>query len=244
MRVFRILSVSIAALAAAALVACSGAPGPAKTAPSSGSVSTPHSWQTLDGYAATARGPVDVYAVPDAATPTAQLGAHTSFGSPTTMLVLAVKDEWLKVSLPARPNGANGYVKTDSVTLTRFAHRIDVDLEARRLRVGDASGHTVIDTGVAIGSQQNPTPTGAFFVTDVIDTTNDGGAYGPFALGLSAHSNTLSEFAGGDGAIGIHGTNQPGSIGRAVSHGCVRVPNDVVTRLAHLVALGTPVTIH
>jgi lipoprotein-anchoring transpeptidase ErfK/SrfK len=54
----------------------------------------------------------------------------------------------------------------------------------------------------------------------------------------------LSEFAGGDGQIGIHGTNVPASIGEAVSHGCVRVPNDVITTLATTVPVGTPVTIH
>ena len=82
------------------------------------------------------------------------------------------------------------------------------------------------------------------YVTDVLDTGNDGGAYGPFALGLSAHSETLSEFGGGDGQVGIHGTNDPSSIGNNVSHGCVRVPNDIVSQLAAIVPLGTPVTIH
>ena len=59
----------------------------------------------------------------------------------------------------------------------------------------------------------------------------------------SAHSFTLSEFGGGDGQIGIHGTNQPDSIGTSASHGCVRVPNEVITALAGNIPLGTPVTI-
>jgi lipoprotein-anchoring transpeptidase ErfK/SrfK len=79
-------------------------------------------------------------------------------------------------------------------------------------------------------------------VTDKLATGEDG-AYGPFALGLSAHSDVLTEFAGGDGQVGIHGTNDPATIGQAVSHGCVRVTNDVITRLEALVSLGTPVTI-
>lgn len=79
-------------------------------------------------------------------------------------------------------------------------------------------------------------------MTDLLDTP-DGGAYGPFAIGLSAHSETISEFAGSDGQIGLHGTSDPGSIGQAVSHGCVRVPNDVIARLASDLSLGTPVTI-
>lgn len=41
----------------------------------------------------------------------------------------------------------------------------------------------------------------------------------------------------------MHGTADPSSIGQAVSHGCVRVPNDVITQLATSVPLGTPVAI-
>jgi hypothetical protein len=203
--------------------------------------------RAIDGLVATARGALPVYASEDASTPTATLPDKTFFGSPTTVDVLewqGAGGSWLRVPLPTRPNGSTGFVHASDVTLSRFDHRVDVDINARRLRVGDGNGSIVLDTPVAVGSAENPTPTGAFFVTDVIDTTDDGGAYGPFALGLSAHSNTLTEFAGGDGAIGIHGTNDPSSIGNAVSHGCVRVPNDVVVQLAQMLSPGTPVTIH
>jgi hypothetical protein len=80
-------------------------------------------------------------------------------------------------------------------------------------------------------------------VTDKLDTGDDGGAYGPYALGLSAHSDTLSEFGGGNGQIGLHGTNDPATLGDAVSHGCVRLPNDVIAELAYELPLGTPVEI-
>ena len=63
-----------------------------------------------------------------------------------------------------------------------------------------------------------------------------------FAIGLSGHSNTLSEFNGGDGQIAIHGTDDEGTIGQDVSHGCVRVSNDIILKLAKL-PLGTPVVI-
>lgn len=45
------------------------------------------------------------------------------------------------------------------------------------------------------------------------------------------------------GACEIHGTNQPETIGRDVSHGCIRVHNDVIRGLARLLPLGTPVEI-
>ena len=102
---------------------------------------------------------------------------------------------------------------------------------------------TVLEAPVAIGSDQNPTPAGSYFVTDLVDTGAPNGAYGPFAFGLSGHSETLSEFGGGDGQLGIHGTDDPSSIGRSVSHGCVRLPNETIVQLIDLVPLGTPVTV-
>jgi lipoprotein-anchoring transpeptidase ErfK/SrfK len=44
--------------------------------------------------------------------------------------------------------------------------------------------------------------------------------------------------------IGIHGTNDPGSIGRAVSHGCIRLANWDVVRLATKIKAGDNVSIH
>jgi lipoprotein-anchoring transpeptidase ErfK/SrfK len=47
----------------------------------------------------------------------------------------------------------------------------------------------------------------------------------------------------GGGVVDIHGTSLPWLLGRAVSHGCVRVSNATALRLAALVPLGTPVEI-
>ena len=43
---------------------------------------------------------------------------------------------------------------------------------------------------------------------------------------------------------GIHGTNDPSSIGHAVSHGCIRMQNRDVEELASIVPIGTEVVIH
>jgi lipoprotein-anchoring transpeptidase ErfK/SrfK len=69
------------------------------------------------------------------------------------------------------------------------------------------------------------------------------GAYGPFIFGLGWFSDSYAVFNGGDAQIGIHGQDEPWSLGWPVSHGCVRLSNDVITRLAGLLPLGTPVTI-
>jgi lipoprotein-anchoring transpeptidase ErfK/SrfK len=117
-----------------------------------------------------------------------------------------------------------------------------VDLSDRTLsyRVG---GSEVLSSEVGVGSSRNPTPTGRFFVTDSVTMADPDSPWGPHALGLSARSDTITEYNGGDGIIGIHGTNSPWSIGQASSMGCVRVPNDVITTLHQMVVLGTPVEI-
>jgi lipoprotein-anchoring transpeptidase ErfK/SrfK len=53
----------------------------------------------------------------------------------------------------------------------------------------------------------------------------------------------LRHFAGGPGQLGLHGTNDPSSIGHSVTHGCIRVPNRVITDLARRLPLGTPLVV-
>jgi lipoprotein-anchoring transpeptidase ErfK/SrfK len=177
-----------------------------------------------------------------AASVVAELPAQTEFGSPRALLVVDRQPGWVRVQLPVRPNGSTGWVPEDAVDLVAGDHRVEVDLAARRLTVFDGD-EVLLETAVAVGAPDAPTPTGTFALIDRLQSPDPAGAYGPFALGLSAHSDTFSEFAGGDGQIGIHGTDDPSSIGQPVSHGCVRVPNDVVTLLATVLPLGTPVTI-
>ena len=51
-------------------------------------------------------------------------------------------------------------------------------------------------------------------------------------------------FGGGDGRLGLHGTDQPATLGSDVTNGCIRVHNEAITQLAAAVPLGTPLTIH
>ncbi len=82
-----------------------------------------------------------------------------------------------------------------------------------------------------------------FYLTELLSQPDLDGGYGPFAVGLSAFSPTLSGFAGGPGQLGLHGTDQPHLVGTDVSHGCLRVTNPVIVHLAHVLPLGTPVEI-
>ncbi len=185
---------------------------------------------------------LQVLAEPNSTVTLALLSERTDFGSARVLLVEQVIDGWVEVELPIRPNETSGWVRADDVTLEEIDALVEVDLDARTITTW-IDGDVVLETSVAIGSPANPTPTGTFFVTDKIETVDAASAYGPYALGLSAHSDTLTEFAGGDGQIGIHGTNAPDSIGEAVSHGCVRLPNELISVLATTLPLGTPVII-
>lgn len=176
------------------------------------------------------------------AAPTLELPATTGFGSARALLVLQEQADWVQVALPERPNGSTGWVPRRLVELQEVDEVIEIDLSARTLTLFD-DGVAVMTTPVAVGTKDAPTPIGAFYVVDKLATGNPDDVYGPFAFGLSAHSDVLTEFAGGDGQVGIHGTNDPGSIGQAVSHGCIRVPNEVAQVLNDRIHLGTPVTI-
>ncbi len=185
---------------------------------------------------------LEVVASPGSAEVVASLTDRTEFGSARVLMVEEVDGAWIRVQVPVRPNGTSGWVRSSDVSVEEIDARVEIDLATRTITTW-LDGEVLVETSIAVGSDENPTPTGTFFITDKVDTTDDDGAYGPFALGLSAHSDTLSEFGGGDGQIGIHGTNAPASIGQAVSHGCVRLPNELIEVLATQLPLGTPVIV-
>ena len=147
-----------------------------------------------------------------------------------------------RVQVPLRPNGVTGWVAARAVAVARVRTRIDVELSARRLRLFRA-GREVLHATIAIGSAATPTPTGRYYVNQRLVPSNPRGPFGPGAVGISAFSNVLTGWTQG-GPIAIHGTNAPWSIGRAVSSGCIRLPNPVLRRVFRAALAGTPVNIH
>ena len=170
------------------------------------------------------------------------LPGTTTFGARTTFLVTGDAQDWYQVLLPARPNGSLGWVHESAVTITSTNYALGIDLAGRSLTLFQ-SGTPVLTTSVAVGRSSAPTPTGLAYITDLLSTPSPGGTYGPYAFGLSSHSDVHTEFQGGDGQVGLHGTNLPHLMGQAVSEGCVRMPNEVITQLAGMLPLGTPVQI-
>ncbi len=192
---------------------------------------------------ATARVPVvQVYADPSTTTPTASIANPNAYGEPVVFLVRAPQGDWLHVSLPKRPNGATGWIRASDVTLSETEWRLRVELGARKLTVWKGAD-VVREETVAVGMPSAPTPTGDYYLTELLDTGDPGGPYGPWAFGLSAYSDVYTSFAGGPGQGGLHGTNEPAKLGRDVSHGCIRVSNEAITALAAELPVGSPVTI-
>ncbi|MGF1618365.1 MAG: L,D-transpeptidase [Acidimicrobiia bacterium] len=190
-----------------------------------------------------AKGELDVYATPEDAEPVLSLPATTILETVTVVtLVEGPVDGWARVMLPVRPNGSEGWVRTEDIEIYVVEGRILVDLSEKTLTYY-RGGEAVLTSTVAVGTGRNPTPTGHFFVTDNVTLANPNSPWGPHALGLSGRSDTITEYNGGDGIIGIHGTNRPDSIGQAASLGCVRLPNDVITAIHQMVPIGTPVEI-
>lgn len=184
---------------------------------------------------------VQVYDEPGSVQATLALPAETWFGNPTVLPVVQRGAGWLKVLLPVRPNGSQGWIRERDATLSYVVDRVRVDLAGRRL-IWWRNGQVMVDTSVAVGAPNSPTPSGSFFVTDLVPEASSS-AYGSWILALDGHSEVFDTFDGGDARIAIHGTNDPSSIGQATSSGCVRVDADALSRLAASLPLGTPVEI-
>jgi lipoprotein-anchoring transpeptidase ErfK/SrfK len=164
------------------------------------------------------------------------------FGVRGALLGSTCKPAWYRVQLPIRPNGSVGWVRASAVSIAPIRTRIVVDISARRLTLF-RDGRPVLTSRVAVGAVGTPTPEGSFYVNQRLIPSDPTGPYGPAAVGVSAFSNVLTGWAQG-GPIGIHGTNEPWSIGHTDSNGCIRLPNPVVRRLFRQVFAGTPVIIH
>ena len=175
----------------------------------------------------------------------ARLRRQTEDQLPELYLVLAQKrvagKTWVRVALPARPNGQTGWVPRSALRAFRTVHTLlVVDLAARRLTLFER-GRRIFAAAVGVGAPGTPTPRGHFWIRDHFRILNNA-FYGPYAIGTSDYSDTLTDWPGG-GVIGIHGTDQPQLIPGNPSHGCIRLRDRDLERLFWKVPLGTPLWI-
>jgi lipoprotein-anchoring transpeptidase ErfK/SrfK len=179
--------------------------------------------------------------------PFARFGHLNDNEFPTVFRVLAAirradcKTTWFHVQLPIRPNGVEGFVRARDVRVAAVRSRVVVQISKRRLTLFRRD-RPVLQTSVAVGSSATPTPTGSYYVNQRLVPIDPGGPFGPGAIGISAYSTVLTGWTQG-GPIAIHGTNEPWSIGHAVSNGCIRVRNPVLRKLFASTPAGTPVVI-
>ena len=185
---------------------------------------------------------IGIYASPRAKHPVRYLSKRDELGTPRVFLVRAAWHDWLRVYLPTRPNGSFGWIRRGVVRTYTNQYRLEIRLRRHQLQLWKGE-RLAAKYPVAVGTSSTPTPRGLYYIVELLRPVNPNGSYGPFSFGLSAHSNVLQHFAGGDGRVGLHGTNQPDLIGRDVSHGCIRMRNVPIRRLARILPLGTPVLI-
>jgi len=189
-------------------------------------------------YAATAVvSIVDVHSAPDAAAPTiSRLARTNAYGAPRTFLVLGTSAGWYHVRLPTQPNGTTGWIRASAVKVSGLRYAVTAHIRSFRLDVSK-DGRVVTSYRIGIGSDRTPTPLGAYYVTELIRPPTRGTPYGDFVLGLSGYSAVSGV------QIALHGTNDPSTIGRRASNGCIHLLNADIDALATILPLGTPVTI-
>ncbi len=234
-----------AASAAALATGCShdvpgrpavAAQAPAGTVPET--VAAPAGWSLI----ATTKGTIPRFVIPGGRENGTVPGRW--YGGVSSLPVIGQRPGWFRVRLVTRPNGSTAWVRAGDVTITDTPYRIVVDLAAERLRLYRL-GRQIMNAPAGIGTRQDPTPTGQYFVAMLEESPSAG--YGPFILVTSAHSDAISDWEDSDDAvIGIHGPLGEGSLigtgGAALSHGCIRLQLADLARLRP-VPVGTPITI-
>jgi lipoprotein-anchoring transpeptidase ErfK/SrfK len=253
---------------AIALAGCGGESGTAKLGAAPPTTATTIAPTTSTAppayltYIATAKDSVtqvDVFDTPNAPAPKLQLPnpwlVDPKIPTSTVKQVFLVESQttpgWVQVLLPVKPNGSSGWLRAADVTISPNVYKINISLSAHTITV--TRGDVVAYTGpVAVGAvdpplpdvgKPTPTPTGQYYLRVLLQAPDPTTVYGPYAYGLSSHSDSLDTFGGGDGEIGIHGNNDASVLGTNATHGCVRMDNAAITALSKQLPLGTPVDI-
>lgn len=188
--------------------------------------------------------PAPVFKTP-AQTKIGALRATTKWSqAPAVYLITATKvlpngKRWVRVLLPGRPNGKQGWVAADAVATKRITSWIRVSTKRRTVEVY-SNGVLKKRFRAAVGTGGTPTPTGLAAVQDAVATS---GQLGPYILVLTSHSKVLKTFGGGQGEIALHGWPTASVLGQAVSHGCVRMSRSGIAFVARFAKTGTPVEV-
>jgi lipoprotein-anchoring transpeptidase ErfK/SrfK len=172
----------------------------------------------------------------------ARLKRRTEWGSPRVLAAVGRDGTWLKVLATEMPNGRAGWIPMSATQLVANPWAVTADLSTRLVTV--TKNHRVVRRfRVAVGKPSTPTPPGRYAVTDKLELMGGSAAYGCCALALSGHQPHIAPGWRGGDRLAIHGTTQPGTIGRAASFGCLRARNRDANWIVKHVFLGTVVEI-
>ncbi|MGH2916328.1 MAG: L,D-transpeptidase, partial [Solirubrobacteraceae bacterium] len=172
----------------------------------------------------------------------ARLPRRTPFGSREVMWVVRHSGRWLGVVNPLVGNKHVGWLRAADASLGRDSWTLRVSIRARTLTVL-RDGRVRARYSIAVGAPANPTPTGRFDVTDRLQTGDPSGPYGCCILALSAVApHPIVDWTGGN-RIAIHSTPETWTIGKPVSHGCMRLTLAQGRWLLRHIPLGTPTLI-
>jgi L,D-transpeptidase-like protein len=194
-----------------------------------------HMPRTLPAFARPRAGAAQVGVVP---------AGSKYYGIPIVAWVEEVSNDgrWGLVELPYTWPRHEGWIRLGGLRRERSRVRVEVDL-SRHTVIVRRLGRAMFSAPGATGAPSSPTPVGEYFVTDRVPFT-PGGALGSFAFGISGIQPRLPAGWSGGNQLAIHGTNQPWSIGRDASAGCIRVSEETLDRLLPLLVYGTPVIVH
>lgn len=199
---------------------------------------------TGSSIVASSSAPLTVYDRPDRASPARFLDPAGEVSGRLVFLVKQQVGDWLEVYLPVRPNGSTAWLEREVVETFEHRYRIELSLSEHRLTLFDGT-QVLMEEPIGVGASDTPTPGGVYYIKELLRPPDPSGFYGPYAYGLSGFSNVLDDYAGGTGVIGLHGNEDASSVGRDVSHGCIRLHNEAMTKMVEDIGLplGTPVVI-
>jgi lipoprotein-anchoring transpeptidase ErfK/SrfK len=225
------------------LAACSGQPGPARSAKGT-AAGSPAALPAGATLLATLREAAPRYAGPGGTAAGRVPG--TWYGARSTLPVVATRPSWVRVRLAQRPNDSTAWIPASDVSLSETPYRIIINLATTHLTLYK-DNRLVFSTPAGVGTRTYPTPTGQYFVAFLEAPPKSEPGYGAFIMVISAHSDAIGNWRGsGDAVIGIHGPlgsdREIGTAGAHISHGCIRLHEPDLLKLRD-VPPGTPVDI-
>ena len=163
------------------------------------------------------------------------------------MNVCVVQAVALEDDVPEHVGAAAGRADRDAP-----AAKVEITKQTGAAVVRDAQDKVLMYAPVTVGSEHDPLPVGDWKIVSIFDLPKF--SYNPdlFWDADPSHGKALLP-AGPNSPVGViwiqinkehfglHGTPEPSQIGRSESHGCIRMTNWDVVRLASLVRDGTPV---